>query len=182
LENGTKPIKLAELAYPVFRLGTEKPIFTDGVVLYYRQYIIDDESKETYHIIDDTTIDKPTLALRRIELLKMGVKLQKLSRATFFLSDFIKLADRSTWFIDSNGQVFQYKKHKWAKLTFKKVKYVIPIKTGGAIIEVEGVPGRFKTLYVPDPSNRYAGLIIDGMGYILYGMYPEQLKDSRRMI
>jgi hypothetical protein len=154
----------------------------DGVVLYYRQYVLDDEIKETYHIIDDTTIDKPTLALRRIELLKMQVKLQKLGKATFFLADFIKLASRNTWFIDSSGLVFQYKKHRSAKLTFKKVKRVIPIKTGGAIIEVEGIPSRFKTLYVPDANNRYAGLIVDGMGYILYGMYPEKLKDSRRMI
>jgi hypothetical protein len=154
----------------------------EGVVLYYRQYFIEDKKVETYHIIDDTTLPQPTLALRRLELLKKEVKLQKLGKATFFLADFIKLANRNTWFIDSAGIVFQYKKHKRAKLTFKKIKRIIPIVSGGAIVEVEGLPSRFKTLHMPDLSNRYAGLIVDGMGYILYGLYQDKLNDSWRMI
>jgi hypothetical protein len=154
----------------------------EGVVLYYRQYELEDEIKETYHIIDDSTIEQPTLALRRIELLKMQVKLQKLGRATFFLADFIKLANKNTWFIDSAGTVFQYKKHKRAKLIFKKIKRIIPILTGGAIIEVEDSLTRFKTLHTPDASSKYAGLLLYGMGYILYGLYPDKLEDSWRMI
>ncbi len=155
----------------------------DGVVLYYRQYTTDEnEIINKYSIIDDTTVPGNTLALRRIELLKKDIKLQPIGKATFFLADFIKLANRSTWFIDSAGTVFQYKKNKRAKLTFKKIKRIIPINTGGSIVEIEGISYRFKTLHTPDLSSKYAGLIVDGMGYILYGLYEEKLEDSWRMI
>lgn len=155
----------------------------DNVVLYYRQYE-DEEGKplETFTIIDDRNIDKPTLALRRLELMKQKVKLKKLGRAMFFLADFIKIATRTTWFIDSNGKVFQYKKATSSKLIFKKIKNIFPMPAGGAIIEVEGIPSRFKTLYLPPLENTYAGLLKHGMAYILYGTYSDQHKNTRRMI
>lgn len=183
MENGTKLINLRQVAFPVYRLGLEPPNFIGNVVLFYQEYK-DDEGNpiQKYRVVDDKDIDKPTLALRRLELAKNKVKLKRLSRAVFFLADFIKLATRETWFIDSNGMVFQYKKEKHIKLLFKPIKQIIPIDTGGAIIEVEGIPSRFKTLYMPDSLNKYAGVLQDGMGYILYGTYIEPPKNSRRLI
>lgn len=162
----------------MYHLGSDKPMVLDNVVLYYLQY----EDKTTYKIVDDRNIDKPTLALRRLELAKNNIKLKKLGKATFFLADFIKLATRSTWFIDSQGKVFQYKKSTSVPLVFKKIKKVIAIPTGGALIEVEGIPSRFKTLYMPSVENRYAGLLRNKMGYILYGTYPQELTKTRRNI
>lgn len=183
MENGTKLINLRQVSFPVYRLGLEQPNFIDNVTLFLQEYK-DEENNPiyTYRIVDDKNINKPTLALRRLELAKNGTKLKRLSRAMFFLADFIKLATRSTWFIDNNGMVFQYKKEKHIKLLFKPIKQVIPINTGGAIIEVEGIPSRFKTLYMPSDSNKYAGLLQDGMGYILYGTYAEPPKNSRRLV
>jgi len=161
----------------------DKPIIQNGVALYYRQYTDEEEiPKHVYQIIDDKNIDKPTLALRRLELSKNKVKLKKLGKAMFFLADFIKLATRTTWFIDSNGTIFQYKKDTSIKLIFKKIKKVIAIPSGGALLEVEGLANRFKTLYLPPIENKYAGLLKYGLGYILYGTYPEELKSTRRMI
>lgn len=168
-----------QISFPVYRLGNDKPITIDNVVLYYRQY---EDNTATYRIIDDKNIDKPTLALRRLELAKNKIKLKKLGRAMFFLADFIKIATRTTWFIDSSGAIFQYKKDTNTKLVFKKIKRIIAVPTGGALIEVEGVASRFKTLYFPSVENKYAGLLKYGMGYILYGTYPEELNTTRRMI
>lgn len=183
MENLTNIINLREIHYPVYRLGTEKPNIIDGISFYYRQYKNEwHEIKHTLRVIDDTNLPEKTLATRRIHLLKMEVKLKRISEAMFFLGDFIKLAHRSTWFIDSMGKIFQYKKSKSIKLTFKKVTKLIPIPSGGAIVEVEGMATRFKTLYVPDIEHNYAGLLKDGMGYILYGFYTEKLNDSWRMV
>ena len=68
------------------------------------------------------------------------------------------------------------------KLQFKKIKAIIRIKTGGAIIELEGIPTRFKTLYTPSNSIQYGGVLVDKMGYILYGLYLEKQKDTVRKI
>ena len=183
MENGTKLINLRQVAFPVYKLGLDQPIFSGNVILFFQEYKDEDNNPvQTYRIVDDKDINKPTLALRRLELAKNKVKLKRLSRAMFFLGDFIKLATRSTWFIDSNGMVFQYKKEKHIKLLFKPIKQIIPIDTGGAILEVEGIPSRFKTLYMPDLLAKYAGLLQDGMGYILYGTYAELPKNSRRLV
>lgn len=183
MESLTKPISLTEIVYPVFKIGTERPLFEEGVVLYIYYFRHDDGTYDTkYSIIDDRTLAGDTLAKRRIYLVKTGVKIKKLSRAVFFLGDLIKVAKASTWMIDSAGNVFQYKKTKSVKLVYKPIKQVIPIKSGGAIIEVQGIASRFKCLYKPSNNVKYAGVIEYGMSYILYDLSTEQFDPTRRMI
>jgi hypothetical protein len=135
-----------------------------------------------FKIVDDRTIDKPTLAIRRLEIMKLGGPLKKLSSACFFLGDLVKIAKPNIWFIDSIGQLFQYKKVNNSKLVFRKIKNIIPISTGGSIIEVEGIHSRFKCLFKPNENVRYAGILELSMAHILYGLYDEQPKDTRRKV
>ena len=173
-----------EINYPVFKVGIEKPTVQDKVMLYLRQYR--DEDDKPYHrylIIDDKNIDKPTLGERRLELFKENIKLKPLGTAVFFIGDLIKLATKRTWFIDNEGKLFQYKKTKSVPLIFRKITLQIDIPSGGAVLEVEGIPSRFKTLYTPRLEEKYAGILVDGFKYILYGVYdylPEA--KTRRMI
>ena len=107
MESLTRNISLLEIAYPVFRIGSERPMFEEGVVLYLH-YGKNEDSAPIYYIVDDTTLPGKGLAERRIQLMRQGIKLKKLSRAVFFLGDLIKVATASTWFIDSNGTVLRY--------------------------------------------------------------------------
>jgi hypothetical protein len=174
---------LREINYPVFRLGEHKPIIKDGLVAYVSQFIEDDDSEKfIYRIVDDKNIPSTSLARRRLVLLKQGVLLKKISRAIFFLGDLIKVAKSSTWFIDNNGLVFNYEKSKKATLQFIKINKVIPISTGGAIIELKDIDTRFKCLYMPTANEVYAGVLKDGLGYILYGFSEIQHKNTWRMI
>lgn len=183
MESLTRPINLTEIVYPVFRIGTERPLFEEGVVLYIYYYRKDDGSYVTkYSIIDDRTLTGDTLAKRRVYLVKTGVKVKKLTKAVFFLGDLIKVAKANVWMIDSVGNVFQYKKTKTVKLVYKPIKKIIPIKTGGAIIEVQGIASRFKCLYKPSANVKYAGVIEYGMSHILYDLSIEQFDSTRRMI
>ena len=59
---------------------------------------------------------------------------------------------------------------------------MIAIKGGGAIIEVEGFPTRFKTLYTPKEDEVFAGILVNGMTHILYGVYTKLHNDTWRMI
>jgi len=86
------------------------------------------------------------------------------------------------WFIDSVGRVFQYKKTTRAKLRFYKVKTVLPVNGIGAVIEVEGLPQRFKVLYRPVDNHAWAGVLEFSGIKFLYGLYDQYYKETWRLV
>ena len=156
----------------------------DGVLYYSNTYRnIDDNTLSTnIKLIDDKNIKEDTLSRRRLKMKSEGAPLYPLSKAVFFLGDFIKLAQSGYWFIDVYGNIFTYKKNIRAKLVFRKVRKVIPAKSMGSIIEVDGIAPRFKTLRVVKESQRYAGILQYNGINILYGLYDQPYKESWRMI
>lgn len=182
-ENSWKPIKLQTINWPVFRLGERRPEQRDGVVFYLSEYSDKDTNEYThsYRIVDDKTVQKTTLGLRRL-VLKDQVALFPIGSAIYFLADLIKLAKATTWFIDSHGQVFQHKKFKRAKLTTKRIKQVLPAQGLGCVLEIEGLASRFKSIRRPSESETYATLLEVSGGYILYGLTDKVLKDTWRLV
>lgn len=184
MENLINTINLAEISYPVYNvIGNHRPL-KDGLITYtfsvsgYK----DEEPISKIRLIDDKSIKEPTLGKRRLQLLAQGVELAKLGKAMFFLADLIKLAKSNHHFIDSNGKVFVYKKSTRANLTFKKIQHIFPIETGGAIIEVQGLPQRFKCLFMPKSHETYAGILHWGKSTILYGLYDRKYADTWRKV
>ena len=173
---------LREIAYPVFRLGTSKPEVDDRVLYYLYTREEDEGIRYELKIVDDPKLQQPTLALRRLHLRNMGVPLSKIHHAIFFLGDLIKLATPTTWFIDSNGRLFNYTKTNRANLKFYKIAKKIPISTGGVIIEAEGINTRFKALYMPSTDMTYVGILHCGMTLVLYGFYTEKHQDTWRRV
>jgi hypothetical protein len=173
-------MKLSEIAFPVYRVA--RTVISEPPLLY--TIVINKEGDEEVRVVDDTSIDAETLGRRRLVLASRGTPLQKVSTAIFFLGDLIKMGSTSEWFVDTNGLAFKYKKVKYSKLLFKPIERLIPIKTGGYIVLVEGIPARFKTLYSPrDKVFKYAGvLLLNKHSYILYGLYEERPEDSWRKI
>lgn len=154
-----------------------------GVTFTYSETTNDaEEVIPLLRIIDDVSVKGETLGRRRLALANDGVILQKLGKAIFFLGDLVKLATRESYFIDSNGRLFQYKKSARAKLHFRKIKNVIPIPTGGALLDVEGIPSRLKCLFAPKRTELYAGVLEWAKSHILYGLYEQEYKSSWRMI
>lgn len=174
---------MREIAYPVFKLGLNKPETIDGVVFYlYRYTSSEQETLDKLKIVDDLNIQKDTLALRRLKLKTDNVDLFKISKAIYFLGDLIKISTPHTWFIDSKGKVFKYLKTTKVQLKFHKITNVIPINGGGSIIEVENLTTRFKALYTPESANRYAGILHYNKSLILYGFYSTQHSTTWRKI
>ena len=171
-------MKLQEICWPVYKLGNTRPLTEDGVVFYHH----DSKTGPVIEIVDDTSIKGPSLAVRRMKLgLGGNVKLYKIKFALFYIADLIKLAKPNVWFIDSTGKVFQYTKSKFVPLVFKKVTNVIR-DVSCYLIEVEGGQARYKVLYPPTSSQKYAGLLVLGKGYILYGFYEEAHDTTYRKI
>jgi hypothetical protein len=177
-------IGLASLTWPIYRIGKSRPIVDDKVSYFLLAKATETDALE-YKIlfIDDKTIDSPSLGYRRLVLESRGNNLFKLKTAIFFLSDLIKLASPTTWFIDSAGRLFQYTKTRRVKLVYREISKIIPISTGGCIIEVMGISERFKSFKTPELSSTpYVGLLQDGQSYMLYGFYDKQYKNTNRMI
>lgn len=139
------------------------------------------ELSSNYRIVDDKSIDKPTLGLRRLVIGKE--KLFPIGTALYFINDIIKLAKSTTWFIDNSGRVFQHKKSTRAKLTTKKIKNVLPAQALGCVLEIEGLSSRFKSMRIPEPYEHYAGILEIGVNqYILYGFYERPIKPTWRLV
>ena len=179
-----KPIGLASLVWPVFRLGEKEPYTKNGLTFYASEYIDQDDPKllVRYRVVDDRKIDKSTLGLRRLVLKQQEVKLYPIGSAIYFLQDVIKLAKSTTWFIDSVGQVFQHKKLVRAKLVTHRIRQVLPAAGIGCVLEVEGLSERFKSLQIPKVYELYAGILEYNSCNLLYGYYSEPIKSTWRLV
>ena len=183
-ETSLSVTSLAQIAFPVYKLRTSKPNFDEGVHYYYYEKY--DEETDRINVIlrvlDDKTVEGETLARRRLMLTASGVPLYKIKHSIFFLGDFIKVAQASIWFIDSLGRIFNYKKVSRAKLKCHRISKLFHVKTGGAIIEVEGISTRFKSLFPPNLDEKYAGILHLNKSLILYGYYTQPYEDTWRLI
>lgn len=180
MANLTKSIDLSQVVFPVFKIGNEQPTTIDGISIFISRNTSTDEIQ--YKVLDDKTIDKPTLAARRLHLLNKKVSLKPLRTAIFFVADLIKIADSKTWFIDSKGNIFNYRKSKFCKLTCHRILEIIPISTGGAILVLEGIVPRVKTMYYSE-EYKYASILnLDTFTHILYGLHENKFKDTKRKI
>lgn len=175
---------MSQVSFPVYRLTKNKPENKDGVLFYCNEYFNVDtaQTRKVVSIVDDTNIKEDTLNRRRLRAKALGAPLYPLRKAVFFLGDFIKMAKSGYWFIDTYGKLFQYRKATRTPLVFKRIKKIIPTKTTGSLLEVEGIPYRFKTLYIVRDDMTYAGILDLGPIKILYGVYDRQYRDTWRMI
>ena len=177
-------MNLEKIVWPVFRLGEREPQQDNGVIYYATEYTDLDTSENTgtLRIVDDTNIDKPTLSRRRLELLIQEVQLFPIRQAIYFLGDLLKIAKNTTWFIDSTGILFQYSKTRRARIVVRRITKVLPTEGLGAVIEVEGIAHRFKTVFKPDADAEYAAVLQCGLSYIFYGLYKDKPNESWRMV
>jgi len=177
-------MNLEKIVWPVFRLGEKEPQRDNDVVYYATEYSDLDthEHTATFRVVDDRNIPGDTLSRRRLKLAVDNVPLFPIRQAIYFLGDLLKLAKTTTWFIDSQGQLFQHKKSTRAKLIVKKIKNVFPTTGLGAVIELEGMHQRFKTMFKPSADMQYAAVLQVGLSYIFYGLYADKPAESWRLI
>lgn len=170
----------------MYALNKKPNVNEENGVIGYKTEFYDDSSDKLQSellIIDDKKVKGSDLAQRRLTLYIEGAKLYKIKKAVFGLGDFLYLANTATWFIDSNGNLFRHKRAYTAKLTFSKINKVIAPKKGmGSILEVEGVPHRFRTILRVDDSHQYAGVLSLYKMKFLYGTYDKKYRDTIRKV
>lgn len=171
-------VNLNNISFPVYKLLEQPPIIERGVAFYLNKRIDQEVFKK--RIIDDKNLPGKTLSRRRLAIPESD--LYKIKHAIYFLGDLVKLAKSTTWFIDSNGMLFQYKKTQFVPLVCRRIVNVFPGPSTGKILEVEGISTRFKTLFSPPVSHSYCLLLKISNSYVLYGTCEKKHKDTRRKI
>lgn len=177
-------MNLTDIVFPVFKLLNKPPEWENDLLVYKNTYMHKDTCNEyTYVRVVDGKVPGDTLGRRRLFLEGKGFATFTPKAAAFFLHDFIKLASKGHYFIDSTGKVFKHKKSVKCHLIFRKIKQVLPSSTTGSLVEVDGLPQRFKTLkHYHNEIGLYAGLLKYQGTYLFYGIYPEKYKDTWRMV
>jgi len=177
-------MNLTDIHFPVHRLLNHAPEWENDQLVYKNTYMHIDTANEYTHVkVVDAKVPGETLARRRLHLESTGVLLYPLKKTAFFLHDFIKLAGGGYHFIDSSGKVFKYKKHLKCRLVFKRVTRVISSASMGSILEVEGMPQRFKTMQsFQHHHGLWAGLLKYQGSWLYFGVYNQQYRDTWRMI
>lgn len=161
-------MNLRKINFPVYQVT--KPVYRQGTKLIFLN------AKEEEVLLDDISIPFPTLGLRRLRIPNP----LPLTNAIYFIKDLIKLKGQ---FIDSMGYLFAYETSRFVPLIFKKITKVIPIKTGGSLLEFEGEYPRYKVMYAPSLDEKYVGLLqTSPRAYLVYGLYTEMHKETRRKI
>ena len=163
-------MNLRKINFPVFPLN--KPVSKIGTKTLFIN------SADEEEILDDSSIPAATLGLRRLQI---KGKLYPLKRAIYFLKDIVKLNPKQL--IDNTGKIINYKKSIFVDLIFRKITNITPIPTGGALLEVENESPRYKIMYAPTPLEKYIGMLqVSPKVYIVYGLYEEKHKNTRRKI
>lgn len=178
-------MKLSDIEWPVFRLGEVQPSVIDNQIVYLKEYFLPDTAESTYRIrvVDDKDVPGNTLGMRRLILKHSKAPLFPIRTALYFLPDLIKMAKKHTWFIDNSGKLFQYRKSQYCRLEFHKITKIIPLAGGfGCLVQVEGLAQRFKCMFPPNASQKYAGILRWGLGYLFYGLYKEKHTPTRRQV
>lgn len=120
-------MNLTDIHFPVFKLLNKPPEWKNDMLVYENTYMhVDTANEYTHTKIIDAKVPGETLSRRRLYLEGKGFPLYNLKTAAFFLHDFIKLAGKGYYFIDSSGKVFKYKKTISCPLVFRKVTRAIP--------------------------------------------------------
>lgn len=102
--------KLLDLDFPIYKMGQFEEIYTNDLGLK----VIRTAKREW--ILDDTRTEMVWYASRRIRLKQEGYSLYKLNKKLGSFSQVIQYPS-GTYFIDSSGYVFKYKKgNKFYKL------------------------------------------------------------------
>lgn len=187
-------MKLEEIAWPVYRIslrGDTNSLINENGKLIYRRFFYD-KKKDLLdmweHVLDDLTIDEPTLAMRRLRLAARGEDLFPLGFALFYLVDLINTKRRygsSRTYIDSKGTIFKYKStSKFYKVTCHKINKIIHNEqTGGGILDIEGCHTRFPLLFkINIIDYPYVGILNAGKSKVLFNVSREPFETYRRKI
>jgi hypothetical protein len=120
---------------------------------------------------------------RRLRMLAQGINLYPLKLAIYSLGELLKVATPTQWFIDSEGQVFQYKKTHFVPVVYKEIKEYYKHSAFETVITTYDSPPVYKTLYPPTEGEQYAVFLqLSAKSLLFYGYSTTKYENKRKKI
>jgi hypothetical protein len=157
---------LNNIHYPAFKLPSDDWELKDGL-LYLEGMLL-----------DDINMPGKTLGIRRMQTpFKSLFPLKK-----SYDSPIAIIKESSGWYIDYTGKLFEYKKTKFCKLRYYRIKR-IEKKITHSILKLHNINFPIKIPRPPPEEYKWAGvLLLDNFPWLLYGYSKVRLKDTRRKV
>lgn len=167
---------LTEIVYPIFPIRSGKLYIENGI-----DYI---NTGIKVWTVDNKNLSGNTLAERRLRIEKEDR--YYLTVSIFNLSQLLNYK-KGILFIDSNGEIFKYKKTRYEKLAYYKVIGKTDIGGGTFALYTEEYTNPFYVSYnlfnkVYDYEEIYIGLLGYHGGQIVYELTTEKKKNARRKV
>ena len=164
-----------DIKWPIYKIGVHDNMYNEMGVDYIKH-------SGKISILDNKNLKGDSLGIRRLAIPRNEI--YNLKRVIFMFSEL--LADIGSTYIDSNGNIFKYKKSKFVPLVWKLVKNSELLKTI-TLLRVEGIPHIFELptnywLKYSEEEEVYLGLLNLGNFYIIYDLVTYSIKDTRRKI
>ncbi len=163
--------QIKRITFPVFKIEKEPEqqndsSLTDGLLLWNGQ------------VIDDRNMPGDTLGQRRLQ--SPFTNLVPLRNC--YLDHLGLIKSPEAMYIDTTGKIFVYKKTKFMKLVYYKIKRVDRKETH-SLLWVQGIKRPFTIPRPPHPAMQWVGLLHLGpLPWFLYEYSETRKKDSRRKI
>ena len=159
-------LKLEEIEFPIYKLRSYIRLFEEDNILYIVS------PKIGISILDNRNLGWDTLSKRRIHIDKNS--LYPLNKYT--IPNIEELIHHyGGTFIDNKGTLFKYKKQKFYKIKYFKIKKII-----NDLLYVEEFNYPFKLYkYIDIYEFPYVGILNYLGGYIVYHFSKEKLKETR---
>ena len=154
------------MTFPVYLLPSGNWYQIDGL-LY-----VDGE------LVDDRNMPGKTLGVRRLQ--SPFEDLMPLPKSIDSVIGIIKQS--SSYYIDTKGIPFLYKKTKFCKIKYHKIRR-IDYKDVASVLWLEGINSPFTIPRPPPTECKWAGVLyLDASPWLLFDYSDESLKDARRKI
>lgn len=158
-------MKLSNIEYPVYKLDQFENIDIQDKIVWGDGYLI-----------DDLNVKEETLGLRRLKS-PLKHKKAKLRKHCINLASMVRRG--SGQYIDRLGRIFTYKKKKFEKVVYHKIKS-LGIKNNKTIAYLEGIKTPFILNHIPDPGYKWIGILYKGaIPWIVWEYSREKLPNKR---
>jgi hypothetical protein len=164
--------QLSDIKFPIYSLPLlYRRIFREFNVLY-----IETDSGNVY-VLDNKNIDGDSLSKRRLKI-KYSLKYNN-HTIVYNISQLIRSNYKT--YIDSDGNIFHYKKTKMVDLKYHKVKYITH-RDSYSVLYLADILTPIKVHKKMSFDINYVGMLHTDKGHILYEYCSEKKPNTKRKI
>lgn len=170
-------IRLNEIRWPLYHIRVHDKLEVKNNITTILAY-------GKHFTVDNKNLKGNTLGKRRIILkdtFLYDTEIYPLKKVFYTLYDVLRHKHKSRVYIDSNGEIFRYKKNTRCGLLYRKIEK-IEVQGNHLFCYIENIFKPIVVPFIPKHMPKYLGLLVVYGDYILYELSDVKKKNSWRLI